>query len=126
MGTRHFKKGWSALSQISGTERKHMATILLPCLIGLDMPTDAIKACHAILDFIYLAQFTSHDEDSLARMQCSLNQWAEHRHASVETGTREHFNIPKFHSLVHYIKMIRLLGTTDVKCHSRCIIKSNS
>ncbi|KAJ8087478.1 hypothetical protein PM082_006309 [Marasmius tenuissimus] len=113
MGTRHFKKGWSALSQISGTERKHMAKILLACLIGSDMPTDAIKACHAILYFIYLAQFTSHDEGSLARMQCSLNQWAEHRHAFVETGTREDFNIPKFHSLVHYIEMIRLFGTTD-------------
>ncbi|KAJ8080021.1 hypothetical protein PM082_016847 [Marasmius tenuissimus] len=110
MGTRHFKKGWLALSQISRTERKHMAKILLACLIGLDMATDAIKACQ---DFIYLTQFTLHNEGSLARMQCLLNQWAEHRHTFVETGTREDFNIPKFHSLVHYIEMIRLFGTTD-------------
>lgn len=31
-GTRYFKNGISVLSQISGTERKHMAHILLGCL----------------------------------------------------------------------------------------------
>ena len=113
MGARHFRKGWSALSQISGTERKQMAKILLACLVGSNMPTTAIKACHAILDFIYLAQFTFHDDGTLERMQRSLEVWEGCRDAFLETGTREDFNIPKFHSLVHYIEMIRLFGATD-------------
>ncbi|KAJ3486481.1 hypothetical protein NLJ89_g11806 [Agrocybe chaxingu] len=33
-GVRHFKNGFSVLSQISGPERKHMSRILLGCLIG--------------------------------------------------------------------------------------------
>ncbi|KAI0714365.1 hypothetical protein C8Q72DRAFT_878644 [Fomitopsis betulina] len=33
-GTRHFKNGISALSQVSGSERKDMARILLGCLVG--------------------------------------------------------------------------------------------
>ena len=33
-GLRHFKNGISALSQISGSERKNMAKILLGCLVG--------------------------------------------------------------------------------------------
>src|ERR1700678_3787547 len=34
-GVRHFKDGVTALSQLSGMERKHMAKILLGCLIGV-------------------------------------------------------------------------------------------
>ncbi|KAL0060070.1 hypothetical protein AAF712_013146 [Marasmius tenuissimus] len=68
MGARQFNKGWSALSQISGSERKHMTKLLLACLVGSAMAGKAIKACHVILDFIYLAQFAFHDEDSLGRM----------------------------------------------------------
>jgi len=33
-GVRHFKNGWSQLSQVSGKERKDMAHILLGCIIG--------------------------------------------------------------------------------------------
>jgi hypothetical protein len=33
-GVRHFKNGWSQLSQVSGKERKDMARILLGCIIG--------------------------------------------------------------------------------------------
>ncbi|KAJ8095447.1 hypothetical protein PM082_023217 [Marasmius tenuissimus] len=113
MGARHFRKGWSALSQISGTERKHMAKILLACLIGSNMSSPAIKTCHAILDFIYLAQFAIHDDETLAKMQHSLDVWEENRDAFIESSTRKDFNIPKFHSLVHYIEMIRLFGATD-------------
>ncbi|KAJ8074583.1 hypothetical protein PM082_015486 [Marasmius tenuissimus] len=77
------------------------------------MPSPAIKACHAILDFIYLAQFAIHGDETLAKMQHSLDMWEENRDAFIESSTQEDFNIPKFHSLVHYIQMIRLFGATD-------------
>ena len=56
VGLRHFKNGISALSQISGTERKNMGKILLGCLVGTRISGKGIAACRAILDFIYLAQ----------------------------------------------------------------------
>ncbi|KAF9466723.1 hypothetical protein BDZ94DRAFT_1131145, partial [Collybia nuda] len=43
MGLCHFKNGITALSQVSGSERKHMAKILLGCVAGA-MPSKAVKA----------------------------------------------------------------------------------
>ena len=57
-GVRHFKNGISGLSQITGGERKNMAKILLGCLVGL-MPKDGILAVAALLDFIYIAQYSA-------------------------------------------------------------------
>lgn len=59
-GLRHFKNGISALSQISGSERKNMAKILLGCLVGA-LPKKGLLAVKSILDFIYLAQYSTHD-----------------------------------------------------------------
>jgi hypothetical protein len=111
-GVREFKNGISGLKQVSGTERKHIAKVLLACLAPI-MPQRGIRACKAILDFIYLAQYHSHDEDTLGYMQVALDDWHQHRDFFIDEKTREHFNIPKFHSMQHYIESIRFLGTTD-------------
>lgn len=111
-GLRQFKNGISALSQISGSERKNMAKILLGCLIG-KMPTTGIKAVTALLDFIYLAQYTAHDTITLGYLQQALNRFHANRQYFIDTLVREDFNIPKFHSLLHYIEAIRNFGTTD-------------
>jgi hypothetical protein len=31
----------------------------------------------------------------------------------MDLGVQEHFNIPKLHSLTHYVPLIHLFGTTD-------------
>ncbi|KAK6972247.1 hypothetical protein R3P38DRAFT_3335915 [Favolaschia claudopus] len=111
-GIRHFAKGFSALSQISGSERKAMARILLGCLVGR-LPSKGIQACRALLDFIYLAQYPTHDDGTLSAMETALDCWHNNRDYFIMTGVRTDFNIPKFHSLLHYIEAIRLFGTTD-------------
>lgn len=111
-GVRHFKNGISALSQISGTERKNMAKILLGCLIGA-IPKRGIRACRAILDFIHLAQYSSHDDATLKLMDEALKKWHLNKIFFVDKGIRNDFNIPKFHSLQHYVDSIRYFGTTD-------------
>ncbi|KAJ3966048.1 hypothetical protein EV361DRAFT_872717 [Lentinula raphanica] len=112
-GVRHFKNGISALSQISGSERKNMGKILLGCLVGSDMPRNALTAVRAILDFIYLAQYTTHDEDTLSYMTDSLNLWHTKKASFIDLFVHEDLNIPKFHSLQHYVEMIRFFGCTD-------------
>uniref|UniRef100_A0A0W0FAD8 Uncharacterized protein n=1 Tax=Moniliophthora roreri TaxID=221103 RepID=A0A0W0FAD8_MONRR len=72
-GVRHFKNGVSALSQISSTERKHMGKILLGCLVSSNMPKTVIVAVCAILNFIYLAQYSTHDDKSLDDMMKALD-----------------------------------------------------
>jgi hypothetical protein len=112
-GVRHFKNGISALSQISGSERKNMAKILLGCLIGSDMPKRALTAVRAILDFIYLAQYSLHDDATLSYMEDALNTWHKYKDCFVTLAVRDHLNIPKLHSLLHYVQAIRFFGTTD-------------
>ncbi|KAH9912266.1 uncharacterized protein B0H18DRAFT_1127404 [Fomitopsis serialis] len=111
-GTRHFKNGISALSQVSGSERKDMARILLGCLVGR-VPSAIIHTFHVLLDFIYLAQYPTHDETTLSYMDNILKTYHKHKSILKTLGIREHLNIPKFHSLHHYIDSIRNLGTTD-------------
>lgn len=111
-GVRHFKNGISGLAQVSGVERKHIARIILSCLVGKIKPKGII-ACRSLLHFIQLAQYPSHDEETLGYMQVELDRWHEHRSYFIDEGLREDFNIPKFHSLLHYFDSIRWLGTTD-------------
>ncbi|KAE9401115.1 hypothetical protein BT96DRAFT_956655 [Gymnopus androsaceus JB14] len=111
-GVRHFKDGISKLAQVSGTERKHIARILLSCLVG-KIDSEGIKACRSLLSFIHLAQYSSHDEETLRYLQEELDNWHNYRSYFIWKDIREDFNIPKFHSLLHYIESIRWLGTTD-------------
>ncbi|PPQ86983.1 hypothetical protein CVT26_007548 [Gymnopilus dilepis] len=72
-GVCRFKNGFSALSQISGPERKNMAKIFLGCLIG-SIPSKGIAAITALLDFIYIAQYTSHNTETLGYLEDSLER----------------------------------------------------
>ena len=76
-GLRHFKNGFSALSQISGPERKNMAKILLGCLVG-SLPSQGIKAITALLDFIYIAQYSTHDDVTLGYLEDALARYYQY------------------------------------------------
>ena len=89
-----------------------MARILLSCLVG-KIPKKVMMAFRAILDFVYLAQYTAHDEETLTYMETALKTFHQHKHVLVQLGIRSHLNIPKLHSLLHYVESIRLLGATD-------------
>ena len=95
----HFKNGISALSQISGSERKNMAKILLGCLIGA-IPKKGLLAVKSILDFVYLTQYSTHDSETLQYMEDALTTWEENRSFFLEAGICKDFNIPKFHSII--------------------------
>ena len=111
-GVRHFENGISGLSQVTGTERKHIARVLLSCLVG-KIESEGILACRSLLHFIHLSQYPSHDEETLGYLQSELDTWHKYRSYFIKQGVRDDFNIPKFHSLLHYIDSIRWLGTTD-------------
>lgn len=114
-GVRHFKNGWSQLSQVSGKERKDMAKILLGCLVG-KAPSQVILCYRAILDFIYIAQYSSHDDETLKYLEESLDLFHANKQVLTDPNLlklRKHLNIPKFHSMLHYAQAIRNFGTTD-------------
>ncbi|KAJ6449730.1 hypothetical protein C8R45DRAFT_1057264 [Mycena sanguinolenta] len=89
-----------------------MARILLGCLVG-KLPVKGIRACHTILDFIYLSQYSTHDDGTLDTLRDALKVWNENREFFIMAGVHKDFNIPKFHSLLHYVESIEYFGTTD-------------
>ncbi|KIY60733.1 hypothetical protein CYLTODRAFT_363744 [Cylindrobasidium torrendii FP15055 ss-10] len=112
LGLKHFKNGISALSQVSGSERKNMGKILLAC-VHSELPKEAVIAVRVILDFIYLAQYSSHNAYTLKYMDDCLDAWKKNKWIFISVEARTDFNIPKVHSLRHYVQSIRLFGTTN-------------
>ena len=113
-----FPKGITSLARVSGKEHKDMCRILLGLIVGLPLsggqvPSRVVKAVRAILDFVYLAQFPSHTTNTLRRLQESLQSFHVNKGVFIDLGTREGFNFPKLHSMLHYSSSIMQFGTTD-------------
>jgi Plavaka transposase len=111
-GLKHFKKGISTVSQWTGAEHKAMFRTLLGVVAGAVDPM-VLRAVRALLDFFAYALFQSHTSDTLSRMRQSLEDFHSAKDVLIELGVRRHFNIPKLHSLVHYVDGIKRLGTAD-------------
>jgi Plavaka transposase len=113
-----FTKGITTLSRVSGHVHKKMCCILLGLIVDLPIPggcdsTRLVRAVRALLDYLYLAQYQCHTSDTLNQLHDALSAFHDNKSIFTDLGVREHFNIPKLHSLTHYISSIRLFGTTD-------------
>lgn len=111
-GVRIFSKGFSVLMRKSGKEWKHMAKVLLGSILAIT-PQKVIKAARSLLDFIYLAQYASHDDATLKYMEDALNDFHKQKSVFQQLWPQVNFNFPKLHSLLHFTKSIRLFGATD-------------
>jgi hypothetical protein len=111
-GLQHFKKGISFVSQWTGHEHKEMQKIFLGILAGV-VNSEVLQAVRGFLDFAYYAQYHSHTTETLSQMQKALNNFHDHKDAFLELGIRNHFNIPKIHSMMHYLESIWSLGCFD-------------
>ena len=115
---RIFAKGITSLSRVSGKEHADMCRILLGLII--DMRTlegtsavRLVRAVRAVLDFLYIAQFPSQTDETLTLLTESLSTFHDNKGIFEELGIRDSFNIPKFHSMQHYVESIRNFGATD-------------
>ncbi|KAA1479326.1 hypothetical protein DENSPDRAFT_862008 [Dentipellis sp. KUC8613] len=113
-GVRHFVNGISGLSQVTGPERKEICKQLLGCLVG-KAPSRAIRATRALLDFLFIAQYQSHSDDTLGYLEDTLAEFHQHKSVFLEESARivPNFNLPKLHMLEHYVPGIKSIGTTD-------------
>jgi len=90
-----------------------MAKILLACVHDVLAPR-GVRAIKVLLDFIYLAQYTTtHDTITLSYLKDALKKFHQDKKYFIDVGCREHLNILKLHSLIHYVDSIKLFGTTD-------------
>ncbi|KAH7918566.1 hypothetical protein BV22DRAFT_1024391 [Leucogyrophana mollusca] len=111
-GLRHFKKGISLVSQWTGTEHKEMQKVFIGLLAGA-VDNRVLTVAQSLVDFIYYAQFQQHTTQSLSALQSCLETFHANKHVLVELDIREDFNIPKLHSIQHYISSIHALGSAD-------------
>ena len=112
-GLRHFKDGISKIKQWTGADHKQLQRVFVGALVGAVPDPAVVKAGRSLLDFIYLAQYHSHTDETLRALQNALNDFHSIKDVFINLGCRDHFNIPKLHSLRHYIETIRNLGSLD-------------
>jgi Plavaka transposase len=113
-----FPKGITSLTRVSGKEHKNICRVLLGLIVDLQLPAGSssarlLKAVRGSLDFLYLAQLPSQSSNTICRLERALDMFHENKDVFVDLGVRDHFNVPKIHSLLHYSSSIRLFGTTD-------------
>jgi len=65
------------------------------------------------MDFLYVAQYESHTSDTISELGNCLTRFHDNKDIFIDLGIREHFGLPKLHSLTHYASSIQLFGTTD-------------
>ncbi|KAI6017027.1 hypothetical protein EDC04DRAFT_2870151 [Pisolithus marmoratus] len=106
-GLRHFVKGISTVSQCTGTEHKEMQRIFVGLLSGAVDDHVLVVVC-SLLDFIYFVQC-----QLLKAMEESLKTFHNHKHVLIDLQVHKDFNIPKIHSLQHYVSSIQALGSAD-------------
>ncbi|PIL31105.1 hypothetical protein GSI_05801 [Ganoderma sinense ZZ0214-1] len=115
---RHFSKGISCMSRVSGKEHRDMCRVLPGLILGLPLPggaspTRLLRATKALLDFLYFAQYPTHHTSSLKLLDKALQAFHANKQIFVDLGIRDTFRLPKLHSLDHYRVAIEMFGTTD-------------
>lgn len=110
---RHFEKGISTIKQWTAGDHKQLERVFICALVGTNAEPRVRQAACSLVDFVHLAEYHSHTDDTLAALQNALDDFHRLKEVFVENGCRNHFNIPKFHSLVHYTDTIRTLGSLD-------------
>jgi hypothetical protein len=109
---KHFKNGISLVSQWTGNKYKNMEKVILEVLAGA-VDEKVLRVMRAALDFIGFARFEVQSEESLGRMDKAWETMHKYKHVFEEEGIREHFNIPKWHSMMHYIDSVKTHGSLD-------------
>ncbi|KAI0257728.1 hypothetical protein BC834DRAFT_788454, partial [Gloeopeniophorella convolvens] len=92
--------------------------IILGIIVDLPLPggfgpTRLIRCVRAILDAFYIAQYPAHTTETLRYLRAAIDLFHENKSIFIDLGIRTHFNIPKLHSLQHYVPSIEWFGTTD-------------
>ncbi len=105
---------YSKVVQWLGNKQKAMVKQLIivatPLLIQ-DVP-ETIHCAHAILDFTMLAQYPSHNDETLSYMKHTLykldkTKIAFENHRLIDAKLfRLTFNSPKVHAMTHFVKCI--------------------
>ena len=92
--------------------------VYLPAVEGY-VPSEMLRALHALLEFCYIAQCNIHTSSSLKEMEDALDWLHHYRQIFQQCGVRaKGFNVPRQHTLIHYVRYIRAFGALNGICSS--------
>ncbi|KAF9232781.1 hypothetical protein BU15DRAFT_80860 [Melanogaster broomeanus] len=99
------------LKAVTGRDHRSIQRYILGVVAGA-APPPFLAAIHALLDFRYLTQMPTFDEQALAKLNAALTSFHTHKHAILDAGGRrsEHFQIPKLELLQHVMPSICASG----------------
>jgi hypothetical protein len=115
---RNFLKGMTSLSRVTGQEHDQMSRILLGLVIDVQLDNGMsngrlIRAVRALLDFLYIAQYPVHTDDTLELLEDALRSFHDNKDIFIGLGLWDSFNLPKPHFASHYVEYIKLYGSLD-------------
>jgi hypothetical protein len=115
---RSFTKGITLLSHVSGKEHDQIVRILIGLIVGLELGNGhstipLVQSAHALLDFLFLAQYPIHTDNTLELLEDALSQFHESKHIFIDLGIWNNFNLPKLHFAKHYALKIKHFGSAD-------------
>lgn len=100
------------MQQWTGKEHKEMQRIFVTLIAGA-VSNEVLTIVQAVVDFVHYAQFQIHTTASLSALKAAYNAFHKHKNVFIALNIREHFNIPKLHSMQHYLAAIQRKGALD-------------
>lgn len=122
VGVRTVTKGISQISQMSGKEHRALERTHLSVVAGAPgVTSEVITATRALLDYVYIAQYPSHDEQTLKDLKDAVSLFHESKDIWLKKDARRskegniiaHMDIPKAHTPLHAVECIELKGSSD-------------
>ena len=109
-----FKNRISSVSQWTGKEHKEMQKVFLGLIAGGTEPC-FVQAVQAVTNFIFYSSLRSHTLHTVWALEAALNEFHANKDIFIKLGGQQatHFNIPKIHSMQHYIELIKCFGLVD-------------
>ncbi|KAF8191847.1 hypothetical protein K438DRAFT_1970227 [Mycena galopus ATCC 62051] len=111
-GLRRFPDGRD-FHQWTGDDSK----ALMKAIAGY-LPSDMMKALSAFMEFCYIVRRNAISAPDLITIQNALDRFHQYRQAFIDCGVRTDISLPRQHSLVHYIRSIRLFASPNGLCSS--------
>ncbi|KAJ3760778.1 hypothetical protein EV360DRAFT_93378 [Lentinula raphanica] len=115
-GLRRFLQG-RRYKQWTGDDSKALMKIFLPAVADY-IPEKMAKCIAAFLDFCYLVRRSDIDETSLKAIGTSLATFIHYRVIFSQSGVRDHFSIPRMHSMIHYPFLVVDFASPNGLCSS--------
>ncbi|KAI0245200.1 hypothetical protein BJV78DRAFT_1277494 [Lactifluus subvellereus] len=117
-GLRRFPDGRDFL-QWTGDDSKALMKVYLGAIVG-HVPAAVVKCLSAFLNFCYIVRQNAITATNLDKLKDVLERF--HHHCEFFIGTAgvkgEFISLPRQHSLLHYIRSVRLFGSPNGLCSS--------